>query len=114
MTRKTLEGPGRKTINVLVADSTPLTGNLIAEALRRDRQLSVANATRDSVVAVASKSVPHVIVLGEALERTPGRGFEVLTEIRAEMPETRVVMLLDSAQREMVVESFRRGARGVF
>ena len=30
------------------------------------------------------------------------------------MPGTRVVMLLDSAQREMVVEAFRRGARGVF
>jgi two-component system, NarL family, nitrate/nitrite response regulator NarL len=115
MTRKTLGGPGSKTIiNVLVADSTPLTGNLIAEALRRDRQLSVTNATRDSVVAMASKSVPHVIVLSEALGGTPGRGFEVLTELRAEVPGTRVVMLLDSAQREMVVESFRRGARGVF
>jgi len=114
MTRRILGDAGSKTINVLVADSTSLTGNLITDALRRDRQLSVANVTHDSVVSVASKSVPHVIVLSEAMERTPGRGFEVLSEIRAQMPETRVVMLLDSAQREMVVESFRRGARGVF
>jgi len=114
MTRKTFGGPDSKTINVLVADSTPLTGNLIAEALRRDRKLSVANATRDSVVATASSSAPQVVILSEALDRMPGRGFEVLTEIRAAVPETRVIMLLDSAQRDMVVEAFRRGARGVF
>ncbi len=114
MTRKTLGGAGSRTIKVLVADSTPLTGNLIAEALRRDRKLSVTNANRDSVVAIASSSVPHVVILSEALEQTSGRGFEVLAEIRAAIPETRVIMLLDSAQREMVVESFRRGARGIF
>ena len=103
-----------KTLNVLVADSTLLTGNLIADALRRDRKLSVANATSDSVVAAVSSWLPQVVILSEALEGTPSRGFEVLSEIRAAMPGTRVVMLLDSAQREMVVEAFRRGARGVF
>ena len=67
-----------KTLNVLVADSTLLTGNLIADALRRDRKLSVANATSDSVVAAVSSWLPHVVILSEALEGTPGRGFEVL------------------------------------
>lgn len=114
MTRRAGVETDSKTLKVLVADSTPLTGNLIADALRRDRKLSVANATRVSVITTASEWVPHVIILSEALEGTPGRGFEVLTEIRAAIPETRVVMLLDSAQRDMVVEAFRRGARGVF
>jgi two-component system nitrate/nitrite response regulator NarL len=103
-----------KTLRVLVADSTVLTGSLIADALRRDRKLAVTNATSDSVLASASALDPHVIILSEALAGTPGRGFEVLTEIRAAVPETRVVMLLDFAQRDMVVEAFRRGARGVF
>lgn len=114
MTRKVgVEAVGQ-TLNVLVADSTPLTGNLITDALRRDRKLSVVNATRDSVLATASSWAPHVLILSEALEGMPGRGFEVLTEIRNAIPETRVVMLLDSAQRDLVVEAFRRGARGVF
>lgn len=103
-----------KTLRVLVADSTPLTGRLIADALRRDRKLSITDAKKDSVLALASALDPHVTILSEALEGTSGRGFEVLTDLQAAVPQTRVIMLLDSAQRELVVESFRRGARGVF
>lgn len=105
---------GRKTLRVMVADSTPLTGGLIADALRRDRKLSVTNATEDSVLAEASTLSPHVIVLSETLGGTPGKGFEVLSALRAANPRNRVVILLDSAQREMVVEAFSKGARGVF
>jgi two-component system, NarL family, nitrate/nitrite response regulator NarL len=114
MTNRDAVEVGSNSLRVLVADSTLLTGSLIADALRRDRKLSVTNVTSDSVLAAASTLDPHVIVLSEALEGIPGRGFEVLTGIRAGAPETRVVMLLDFAQREMVVEAFRRGARGVF
>jgi len=105
---------GGKTLRVMVADSTPLTGGLIADALRRDRMLSVTSATGNSVLAEASTLSPHVIVLSETLGGTPGKGFEVLTALRATNPRTRVVILLDSAQREMVVEAFCKGARGVF
>lgn len=101
-------------LRVLVADSSLLTGSLIADGLRRDRSLSVANATGDCVVTVASTLDPHVTILSEALERTPGKGFEVLSDLRAAFPQARVIMLLDSGQREMVVEAFRKGARGVF
>ena len=76
MTRKVGIGNGSNTLNVLVADSTPLTGSLIAEALRRDRTLSVANANRDSVLTTAaSAGVPHVVILSEAWEGISGRGF---------------------------------------
>ena len=105
---------GSKTLRVLVADSTPLTGGLIADALRRDRKLSVTNTAGNSILAEASTLNPHVIVLSETLGGTPGKGFEMLTALRAANPQTRVVILLDSDQREMVVEAFSKGARGVF
>ena len=114
MTRVDAVKAGRKILRVLVADSTQLTGSLIADALRRDRKLSVANATGDSALAEASKSDPDVIILSESLEGVPGKGFEVLTELRAAIPQIRVVILLDSAPRETVVEAFCKGARGVF
>jgi two-component system, NarL family, nitrate/nitrite response regulator NarL len=114
MTGETAVQVGKKTLRVLVADSTPLTGRLIADALRRDRKLSITNAEGKSVLAVASTLEPHVIVLSEALEGTSGRGFEVLTELRAAVPQARVIILIDSAKRELVVEAFRRGARGVY
>ncbi|MGC2182909.1 MAG: response regulator transcription factor [Terriglobales bacterium] len=105
---------GSKTLRVLVADSTLLTGNLIADALRRDRKLSVTNAANNSILDEASTLSPDVIILSETLGGTPGKGFEMLTELRAAVPRTRVVILLDSPQREMVVEAFCKGARGVF
>jgi DNA-binding NarL/FixJ family response regulator len=103
-----------KLLQVLVADSTLLTGGLIADALRRDRKLSITNATGNSVLAEASTLIPDVIILSETLGGIPGKGFEVLAELRTAVPRTRVVMLLDSAQRELVVEAFCKGARGVF
>ena len=114
MSGKTEPEEDGKALRVMVADSTLLTGSLIADALKRDRKLCVTNATVDRVLADASTLAPHVVILSEVLGGIPGRGFEVLTDIRAAVPETRVVMLLDSAERELVVEAFRRGARGVF
>jgi len=105
---------GAKSLRVLVADSTPLTGGLIADALRRDRKLSVTKATGNSLLAQAATLNPHVIILSETLGGTPGKGFEVLTALRSADPQTRVIILVDSAQREMVVEAFCKGARGVF
>ena len=45
-----------KLLQVLVADSTLLTGGLIADALRRDRKLSITNATGNSVTATVPGS----------------------------------------------------------
>jgi two-component system, NarL family, nitrate/nitrite response regulator NarL len=116
MTRMRVNGAraGGNKLRVLVADGTMLTSRLIADALRRDRKLFITDAENNPVVATASAIEPHVIILSEALEGTSGRGFEVLSELRAAAPPSRVVMLLDSPQRELVVEAFRRGARGVF
>ncbi len=103
-----------KALRVLVVDNTSLTGQLIAEALRKDRKLSVTSGTGTAVLESALTVKPQVIILSETLEGIPGRGFAVLKELQAGMPHTRVVMLLDTAQREMVVQAFRNGARGVF
>jgi len=98
---------------VLVADSTRLTGHLIADALRKDRSLTITNA-EDSVIVVATALEPDIVIVSEQLQGKPGKGFEVLRELRIAVPNTRTVMLLDTGKRELVVEAFRSGARGVF
>lgn len=114
MTRRAPPDTVNKTLRVLVADSTPLTGRLIARALERDRTLSITSTNGDSVIALASASDPHVIILSEALEGIPGKGLELLPQLLTSLPKTQVVMLVDSAEPELVVEAFRQGARGVF
>jgi two-component system, NarL family, nitrate/nitrite response regulator NarL len=103
-----------KTISVLVADSTPLTGHLITDALRRDRGLTVNDASGTSIVAEVLRLQPEITILSENLESSPGRGLTVLKELRAAAPKTRTIMLLDGSERDSVVEAFRSGARAVF
>lgn len=105
---------GHHRIGVLVADSTPLTGRLIADVLRRDRKFAITDASGTSVLPTAAPLKPDVAIISETLGGTRGRGFEILRELRTAVPQTRTVMLLDSGERNLVVEAFRSGARGVF
>ncbi len=114
MTRSGRGESGGKTLRVLVADSTLLTGRLIGDALKRDRKLSVTIAKSTSVLASASALEPHVTILSEALEGIAKRGLKLLPELLAAVPTTRVIMLLDSSEPKLVVEALRIGARGIY
>lgn len=103
-------------IRVLVADDTRIHTQLLADALRRDRQLDVISTparSRDFVEAVKLQKV-DVVVLSSNLDEEPLQGFEVLRQLRAYNPDILAIMLLDSSKREMVLQAFRAGARGIF
>jgi DNA-binding NarL/FixJ family response regulator len=57
---------------------------------------------------------PDVAVISAQLEDGPLMGFKVLHQLRASDRNTPTVMLLDSTERDLVVDAFRAGARGVF
>src|SRR6516225_10024569 len=101
-------------IRVLVADSTTLTGRLIADWLRRDRSLEVVDATERSVLTVASSLTAQVAIISSHLNGKASKGFEILAGLRELVPQTRVIMLLDYEESDSVVAAFRGGARGVF
>jgi two-component system, NarL family, nitrate/nitrite response regulator NarL len=106
---------GQETIRVLVADNTRMHTQLLADALRRDRRLEVIGSaahSRDLLDAVTTHKI-DVVVLASNLDEEPGRGIEVLRELRNAHPDTHAVILLDSSKREAVVEAFRAGARGL-
>jgi DNA-binding NarL/FixJ family response regulator len=107
---------GEETIQVLVADSTRIHTQLLADALRRDTGLEVFCAPSDSegVLEAASLHDFDVIVISSNLDEDPARGFEVLRELRASHPQVRAVMLLDSSKQGSILEAFRAGARGIF
>ena len=110
------QGSGGETIRVLVADDTRIHTQLLADALRRDRQLEVISPparSRDLVETVRLNRV-KVGVLSSNLDEEPLRGFELLRELRASDPGILAIMLLDSSKREAVLQAFRAGARGIF
>jgi DNA-binding NarL/FixJ family response regulator len=107
---------GEQSIRVLVADDTHIHSQLLADALRRDPALEVVGAVshlRDLLEAASAADV-HVAVISSNLDEEPLRGLQALRELRASRPEFRAIILLDSSKREVVVEAFRAGARGVF
>jgi two-component system nitrate/nitrite response regulator NarL len=106
---------GEKPIRVLVAVNTRIQTELLAEALNRDAQLDVLPAPQSDptlIQTVASQSI-EVAVIGCCLEEEPLRGLEVLQNLRSAHPSLQSVMLLDSSRRELVLEAFRAGAKGV-
>jgi two-component system nitrate/nitrite response regulator NarL len=107
----------RKTkIRVLVADSSPIHTRLLAEALGRDSQFEVIPFASESQGLAPAISVLNtdVIVISADLDEQPGRGFEVLRELRALAPNVRAIVLMNSLNDELVINAFRAGARGIF
>jgi two-component system, NarL family, nitrate/nitrite response regulator NarL len=97
----------------MVGESAPLTAQLFSDALRR-RGFIVEQACKTFDVAAAVEVKPDVFLLSKDLEGTAGRGLAILKELRAQIPQTRAVLLMDACERDPVVEAFRSGARGVF
>jgi DNA-binding NarL/FixJ family response regulator len=48
------------------------------------------------------------------MNEEPLHGFEVLRKLRAASPKVKAIVLLDSSKREIILEAFQAGAKGVF
>jgi DNA-binding NarL/FixJ family response regulator len=102
-------------IRVFAADNTSMNTQLLVDALGRDGQLHLATAGKETDISSVVKRERAQVALISARQGNETRaGFRVCREIRSSSPATRIIMLLDSAERGPVVEAFRSGARGVF
>jgi two-component system nitrate/nitrite response regulator NarL len=106
-----------QSIRVAVADATRMNSQLIVGALKRcHSNFEVRALASNSFVAFHELQgyQPDVVVISAQLEDGPLTGFKVLHQLRASESKTPTVMLLDSTERDLVVDAFRAGARGVF
>jgi two-component system nitrate/nitrite response regulator NarL len=103
-------------IRVFVADSSRIHTQLLAAALRSEESFEVTEciASSQGIVADAIKNSPDVAIVSTTQSDNANRGFDLVREMRAGNPGLRVLMLLDSATREVVLEAFRCGAKGIF
>jgi DNA-binding NarL/FixJ family response regulator len=106
-----------KTIRVFVAESCRMASELIETALNRSRQgfeVQALSINSSQTLRQLEKIKPDVAILSSDLEDGHLTGFKVLYQLRENRSKTPVVMLLDSAERDLVVDAFRGGAKGVF
>jgi two-component system nitrate/nitrite response regulator NarL len=107
----------RERVRVLSISATNMGSGLLADALRRSsNRFDVVGLVGSSyhVSSELGKYNPHVALISAELQDGPQAGFSVLEHLREICPTTAAVMLLDSSRPEVVVEAFRKGARGVF
>jgi len=104
-------------ISVLVAESCPMNCELMSTALERYKQrLAVVATATDSneIQAMYEQHQPDVCIISAQLKDGANAGFAALRELVTKFKGARVILLLDVADRNTVVEAFRSGAQGVF
>lgn len=109
--------PGQVPITVSVSDLNRMGCQLLRAVLvRSHHNLQVVACSSDSAgtIDAVKQHQPDIALVSAALQDGTLSGFRVLREIRRACPQTRVVMLLDSSERDLVIDAFRGGACGVF
>jgi two-component system nitrate/nitrite response regulator NarL len=88
---------------------------LLVDALLRTKRFdAAAAATPEDIVLAMDRSRFDVLLISTSFSEEPLKGLRFVSEIRDLHREVNIVVLLDSLERNLVVESFRCGAHGVF
>jgi len=99
-------------IQVLVADSSPIQSQLLTRALRARRELRVSAVALDAALLhdfMQSNPADVVLIAGNNLP-----DLSLLRWLRISYPKVAPVLLVENDDREMVVNAFRAGAKGLF
>ena len=90
---------------------------LLKNALTRFRSrfnVLACIVSKSELIRSMNSNALDVALVSESLQDGPLTGFQILREVCTLFPKTRVIMLLKSAQQELIVDAFRAGAKGVF
>ena len=92
-----------------------MASELLMGALKRHRHFHVSDSvvtSQEAIDAVKARS-PNVALITASLADGPLSGFGALRQIRELCPDVKTVILLNGPERNLVVDAFRAGARGV-
>jgi DNA-binding NarL/FixJ family response regulator len=100
-----------KPLRVLIADDHPPTRDDVRRAIEGDQRLDVCAAAADAAEAVqaAVRERPDICLLDI---RMPGSGLAAAWEIKARLPEAKIVMLTVSDEDTDLFAALRAGADG--
>ena len=99
-------------IQVLVADSSPIQSQLLTRALRARREFRVSTVALEAAALhgfMQSNPVDIILIVGNNLPDP-----SLLRWLRISYPKVAPVLLVEHDDREMVVNAFRAGAKGLF
>ena len=106
-----------KPVRVFVADSSALECQLMVRGLQKSGKLiKVVGYTTESaeIPKQLSKNSPNVAIISADLEDGRSNGLQIVRQVRESCAHVRIIVLIESPERAVVVEAFRVGADGVF
>jgi len=111
-----IDSPVRKPeISILLLHAESMASELLLRALKRQARFRITVCAAGAELAEAAKTCNPDIVLIHGDSRETSRGeFDSIRQLKAQAPGARSIMLLDSPERQAIVDAFRAGARGVF
>lgn len=107
---------GSRTIGILVADSNQTQRQLLISALRRRREFVLRYSSLDGdaiLESLATKEV-QILIMSLAHPRDNWQQMTVVRRVHLVRPEVAQILLIDSYDRDLVVNAFRSGAKGLF
>ena len=112
---KASSGASHSLIRVLVADSNQTQSQLLSSALRRQPGLRVSccrSEVSDCLHALRSAPI-DILLLGDG-PNDHDRLLETLRSLHSNYPRLGLILLLDTYDRNLVVNAMRCGVRGLF
>jgi DNA-binding NarL/FixJ family response regulator len=107
----------RETISVLIADADSMSAHLIADELTRGRHeisvIAVSNTSEEAIHELERKQ-PDIAVINAHLDDGPLTGYLVLQYLQAMNHKSSAIMMIPDSERDLVIDAFRGGARGIF
>ncbi len=104
-------------VNVFIADADLMSAQLLAGELARGKQdINVVGVSNDSAEAIREleKRQPDIALINTRLGDGQMMGYRVLQSLPITCPKTAAIMMIPVSDREMVIDAFRGGARGIF
>ncbi len=108
-------GHDREFIHVLVADSNQTQSQLMCGALRRHPGLRVTScrAELSDCLNGLELAPADILLIGNGITDT-NHQYEMLRGIHAAYPSVGLILLVNTYDRDFVVNAMRNGARGLF
>ena len=90
---------------------------LLKELLSKTRyQIRVVGFAVDAVetLEAVKSNNPEVALISAVLREGATAGLDIVRRLHSGYPKTKTILLMDNPDRDLVVEAFRSGSRGVF
>lgn len=103
----------KELFRVAIADHDAMSSHLLANAVSQERRYQTTAVQPADLLRSLAVSRAHLVVIGAEQNHEPRNGFDLAHAVCRAHPDILIVILLRHSGRDLVINAFRSGARGV-